>query len=136
MSNGDSTEKDDPPPGAYGILKPATKIGPNIVTTSAPFQEEDEPEPLSFAPSRVRRRPEIPSSRPSGRSAADDFEVVSTRFRGMMDLPGKFASVRALHENAKEMIWATSGELRGRALEVTDRQERARFVAFAESLDK
>lgn len=109
---------------------------PEIVTTLAPFQEEDEPEPLSFAPGRARRRSEKPASSPQASSASDDFEVVSTRFRGMMDLPGRLTSVRVLHENAKEMIWATSSDLRGRALEVTDPPERARFVAFAESVDK
>jgi hypothetical protein len=130
------TDNDGARQDPYETLKPPAMVDLNIVNASGPFQEEDEPEPLSFAPGRVRRRSEKPVASAQASSAADDFEVVSTRFRGMMDLPGRFTSARAIHENAKEMIWATSGELRGRALEVADPQERGRFIAFAESVDK
>lgn len=137
MSNRGSAGKGGGAQSAHETLRPPAMQAPEIVTTLAPFQEEDEPEPLSFAPNRVRRRSEKPgSSRPEAPSAGDDFEVVSSRFRSMVDLRSRFGSVRTLHENAKEMIWQTSGELRGRALEVPEPQERARFIAFAESLDK
>lgn len=135
MQNRGSTDQISPA-DVYEALKPLALPGPDVVNVSAPFQEEDEPEPLSFAPNRFRRRSEMPGSSPPLADASADFEVVSTRFRGMTDLSGRFGSARALHENAKEVIWETSGELRGRALEVTDPEERARLIAFAESVDK
>lgn len=112
------------------VLPPASTI-----TQVAVYQvEEEEPEPLSFAPSRVRRQSEVP---PSSRSAAlgPDFEAVSARFRSL-DATRRIGQARAIRQDAQRLIGQVSDELRQRSLMARSAPERARLIAFAESVDK
>ncbi|APR78416.1 Hypothetical protein A7982_03763 [Minicystis rosea] len=101
----------------------------------AHFTEEEEPEPMSFAPGRLRRQNDMPASSRRGAALEHDFEAVSARFRGMNEVR-HHTQQRSLHEDARRMIETTGDELRVRALEATSPQDRARFTAFAETIDK
>jgi hypothetical protein len=121
-------------PARDSIVVPAN-IATHIAEPGAHFTEEEEPEPMSFAPGRLRRTTEAPSSSRRGSTLGNDFEAVSARFRSMDEFR-RHTQQRSLHDDARRMIEDTGGELRRRALEATSPQDRARFTAFAETIEK
>lgn len=108
------------------------------------FEEEDEPEPMSFAPGRLRRASEAPPA-PRHASASEpvtipkpresEFEAVSMRFRSMDQLH-RFTQQRSVHDDALTMFTSTAESLRRRASSADSPEEAGRFTAFAESIDK
>src|SRR5690348_9833729 len=103
-------------PARDSIVVPANIATHVVDEPVARFDEEEEPEPMSFAPGRVRRQTESPSSSRRGSSLGNDFEAVSARFRSMDELR-RYTHQRSLHDDARRMIEDTGGELRRRALE-------------------
>jgi hypothetical protein len=96
---------------------------------TATFSEEDEPEPLSFAPARIRRNSDTPPMR-----VRREFEVVSTRFRSRgFTAP---TSLRTVGENVVQLIRDTSADLRRVALVAPDASDGLRFRGYADSLQR
>jgi hypothetical protein len=95
--------------------------------------EEDELEPLSFAPGRLRRSSQA-APPPSG--ATRDFEVVSSSFGSEHAFADEGRDGDPLFQRLTWAISDVSEGLLRRALVASESQARARFLAHSESLEK
>lgn len=123
------------------IVVPA-QVDSRLAEPATPFSDDIEPEPMSFAPRRLRF-----SDAPAGYGGAQgayggayggdqiEFEVVTARFRSI-EAFRRNATIRVPREDALALIHATTDEVRARALELPSPQDSARMNALAASLDK
>lgn len=98
---------------------------------STPFEEEDDPEPLSVAPSRLKQTADMGRGVPE-----NDVEVVSLRV-GRARQPSDETPFRdPTCENVRQAILQTAAHLKQRAERAVEPQERSRFTGYADSLEK
>jgi hypothetical protein len=110
---------------------------------STPFEEEDEPEPLSVAPNRLKQIADLKQAADSKRcldskrgSEKNDLEVVSMRVR-LAPVPTEstpFGNV--ISEGVRHAILETAHHLLQRARRAEDPLEQERFTVYADSLEK
>lgn len=98
---------------------------------STPFEEEDDPEPLSVAPSRLKQAAD------SGRGLAEnDTEVLSLRVGRAREPSDETPFRDPSCENVRQAILQTVDHLKQRAQRATAPQEWSRFTGYADSLEK
>lgn len=98
---------------------------------STPFEEEDDPQPLSVAPSRLKQTADLGRGVPE-----NDVEVVSLRV-GRARQPSDETPFRDPScENVRQAILQTAAHLKQRAERAVEPQERSRFTGYADSLEK
>lgn len=133
----DTHPSDRPQPRLRNSIVVPPQVGTLLTEPAMPFPDDIEPEPMSFAPRRIRFSDAPAGQGDQGGYGGDriEFEVVTARFRSI-DALRRTATARFPREDALALIRATTDEVRARALELPSAQESARMNGLAASLDK